>query len=105
MGPGQEPEPAPSPLVPPKAEAEWSALQGALEDAGAVACQTEDPAAWWPDRRQLQTPRTQGAVDACRRCPAAAACLAYALAADERFGIWGGTTPDQRRALGWASDE
>jgi hypothetical protein len=26
-------------------------------------------------------------------------CLAYAVAADERHGVWGATTPEQRRQL------
>lgn len=32
----------------------------------------------------------------CGRCPAAAACLAYALRNHEKDGMWGGTTPRQR---------
>jgi len=36
---------------------------------------------------------------ACRLCGARQACLTYALAADERFGIWGGTLPEERQAL------
>lgn len=34
----------------------------------------------------------------CRRCPVQVACLEYALAADE-WGIWGGTTRDERRKM------
>lgn len=45
------------------------------------------------------------AVDAqyatCRRicavCPARPSCLEYALEHRERFGMWGGLTPDERR--------
>jgi hypothetical protein len=75
--------------------AEWLALRQALDDAGTVACQTADPATWWPDRKRLHAPPTHAAVVACRQCRAAAACSAYGLAADERFGIWGATTPHQ----------
>ena len=45
------------------------------------------------------TALVEEAVDACCACPAMDACLAYALAADERRGIWGGTLPDERRGL------
>jgi WhiB family redox-sensing transcriptional regulator len=31
--------------------------------------------------------------------PVAGMCLAYAITADERFGIWGGLDPEQRRSL------
>jgi WhiB family redox-sensing transcriptional regulator len=41
----------------------------------------------------------KGAKRVCGRCPVRAACLDYALTNDERFGIWGGLSPSQRRAL------
>src|SRR5690606_36354014 len=33
----------------------------------------------------------------CERCPVRALCLAEAQERGERFGIWGGLTPDERR--------
>jgi len=35
----------------------------------------------------------------CRRCPVRAECLTFAMANDERFGIWGGLDPEERRNL------
>lgn len=35
----------------------------------------------------------------CQTCPVTAACLAYALRHDERFGIWGGRSERERRRL------
>lgn len=35
----------------------------------------------------------------CAGCPVKGECLAFALANDERYGIWGGTTPHQRRRI------
>jgi WhiB family redox-sensing transcriptional regulator len=33
----------------------------------------------------------------CERCPVRALCLDEAQTRGERFGIWGGLTPDERR--------
>ncbi len=35
----------------------------------------------------------------CGSCPVRRECLAYAIAADEPFGIWGGLDPQERRNL------
>ena len=35
----------------------------------------------------------------CARCPVRDACLAYALDTGEAFGVWGGLTEDERRAM------
>jgi WhiB family transcriptional regulator, redox-sensing transcriptional regulator len=35
----------------------------------------------------------------CARCPVAAQCLAWAVLTGEPAGIWGGTTPEERRLL------
>lgn len=85
------------PAVPPGALLEWLALSAVLEESGAVPCRMSDPEAWWPDGNELDSPDTGMAVRACWRCPARVACADYALAADERGGIWGGTLPDERR--------
>ena len=77
--------------VPPHAREEWEALAAALCDRR-VPCQEE------PDRWFARTPDAD-AVAACGTCPARAECLAYAMAADERHGVWGGTTAEQRRQL------
>lgn len=39
------------------------------------------------------------ALDVCAWCPVRAECLRYALSAGEDEGIWGGTTPAERRRL------
>ncbi len=46
-----------------------------------------------------QQPARTAAAAACENCLARAGCLTYAVAADERWGIWGGYPPDQRRRL------
>lgn len=35
----------------------------------------------------------------CHTCPVAAHCLVAAILRDERFGIWGGLSPADRRRL------
>ncbi|MGB7860229.1 MAG: WhiB family transcriptional regulator [Acidimicrobiia bacterium] len=39
------------------------------------------------------------ALAVCSVCPVAEACLDYALETNQRAGIWGGTTEDQRKSL------
>lgn len=34
----------------------------------------------------------------CRRCPVSEACLDAALSRNEKFGVWGGTTPNERNS-------
>jgi WhiB family redox-sensing transcriptional regulator len=46
-----------------------------------------------PDR-----PTTTAAKKVCARCPVQAACLAEAIRRREPHGVWGGMTPNERRA-------
>lgn len=41
----------------------------------------------------------QAAKDTCAVCPVRALCLGEALDRGEGFGIWGGLTSDERRAM------
>jgi Transcription factor WhiB len=79
------------------AETAWLELQAGLKQVGTVPCQESDTAAWWPDHRDLNSPATHAAIAACRRCPLQRPCAEYAIAADERFGVWGATVPEDRR--------
>ncbi|MGY1615612.1 WhiB family transcriptional regulator [Geodermatophilus sp. SYSU D00691] len=85
--------------IPPTALPAWLDLQAGLEEVGTVECQTQDYAAWWPHKRDLDSPATHGAKAACRLCPLRGPCAEYAIAADERFGVWGATLPEERRAI------
>jgi WhiB family redox-sensing transcriptional regulator len=62
-----------------------------------VPCRSADASAWWPDRRDLHSSATRGAIAACCRCPLRHPCAEYAIAADERFRVWGATLPEERR--------
>ena len=39
------------------------------------------------------------ALAICSVCPVAGLCLEYALETNQRAGIWGGTTEDERKSL------
>ncbi len=43
--------------------------------------------------------RDRDAKAICARCRVRRACLAEALAAPERYGVWGGLTPEERERL------
>jgi len=52
-----------------------------------------------PDKFFVHGAAQRKAAAFCRHCPVLAACLAYALGNQMEFGVWGGTTERQRRAL------
>ena len=58
-------------------------------------CVGADPEAFFPPG---DAPAAE-ARDICAACPVRGQCLAYAITADERFGIWGGLDPRQRRTV------
>jgi WhiB family redox-sensing transcriptional regulator len=62
--------------------------------ADAVCAQT-DPEAFFPEKGGS----TRDAKKICSGCDVKAQCLEYALANDERFGIWGGLSERERRKL------
>ncbi len=86
------------------AEAIWIGLRPELEDfsdEGELGWQTDalcaqtDPEAFFPEKGGS----TRDAKKVCGACNVKAQCLEYALANDERFGIWGGLSERERRRL------
>jgi WhiB family transcriptional regulator, redox-sensing transcriptional regulator len=77
--------------------------------AGAYSEAEGDPLAWQADALCAQTDpeaffpekggSTRDAKRICSGCDVKAQCLDYALANDERFGIWGGLSERERRKL------
>ena len=66
-----------------------------------AACRTSavDPEIFFPVSESGLAARQVAAAKAvCAECPVAGDCLAWALRA-EAAGIWGGTTPEERRLL------
>ena len=58
-------------------------------------CAQTDPEAFFPEKGGS----TREAKKVCTGCEVRAECLEYALANDERFGIWGGLSERERRKL------
>lgn len=72
-----------------------------IEDDEALAwqadalCAQTDPEAFFPEKGGS----TREAKRVCEGCEVRSECLDYALANDERFGIWGGLSERERRRL------
>lgn len=84
-------------------QAIWIGLPGVagFEDEGELGWQTDalcaqtDPEAFFPEKGGS----TRDAKKVCGACNVRSQCLEYALANDERFGIWGGLSERERRRL------
>lgn len=81
--------------VPAAAVRAWLRLHLALAVISDPAPCELDPDGWFVSG---QSPQLGEAVAGCGRCPVLHLCRAYAVAAGERDGVWGGTTPAERRA-------
>ena len=69
--------------------------EGALGWQERALCAQTDPEAFFPEKGGS----TREAKRVCVGCDVRAECLEYALAHDERFGIWGGLSERERRRL------
>jgi WhiB family redox-sensing transcriptional regulator len=58
-------------------------------------CAETDPDAFFPEKGGS----TREAKHLCTACTVRPECLAFALAHDERFGVWGGLSERERRRL------
>ena len=68
-------------------ESEWSWQSHA-------SCRGLDPELFFPAEDE---PAPVKAI--CEACPVRFSCLAFALDRGERYGIWGGLTPTERKSL------
>lgn len=65
-----------------------------------AACKDEDPELFFPVSEVGPGERQVAQAKAvCARCPVRAICLGYALDEGLDHGVFGGTTPDERRKL------
>jgi WhiB family transcriptional regulator, redox-sensing transcriptional regulator len=58
-------------------------------------CQNVDPETFFP----APSEPADAALALCRTCDVQGACLAWALEVGDCHGVWGGTTPRERRAM------
>lgn len=75
----------------------WEALNldaPAPWTASALCAQT-DPEVFYPEKGESTLP----AKRVCARCPVRSECLEEALSRNERYGVWGGLSERERRAL------
>jgi WhiB family redox-sensing transcriptional regulator len=65
-------------------------------------CQSVDPETFFP----APSEPADAAVALCRTCDVQGSCLAWALDVGDCHGVWGATTPRERRAMlvAWRSD-
>jgi WhiB family redox-sensing transcriptional regulator len=83
-------------LVPDAFEDEFEGTEEAADQwQDQALCAQTDPEAFFPEKGGS----TREAKKICLGCEVRSECLEYALAHDERFGIWGGLSERERRRL------
>lgn len=73
----------------------WPWLTTEVEWQDRALCAETDPEAFFPEKGGS----TRDAKRICQGCEVKKECLEYALANDERFGIWGGLSERERRRV------
>jgi WhiB family redox-sensing transcriptional regulator len=64
------------------------------------SCRDRDPNLFHPlGKGRAAVQQTEVAKVFCRSCPAREPCLAFALSTGQELGVWGGTSPEERRLL------
>jgi WhiB family redox-sensing transcriptional regulator len=77
-----------------------AALPGAPSWRDIGRCRDKDPNLFFPrGRGRAALEQAEVAKAYCRTCPSREQCLAYALATVQLLGVWGGTSPEERRVL------
>jgi WhiB family transcriptional regulator, redox-sensing transcriptional regulator len=70
-----------------------------MTDWTLAACVGRDLSLFFPNTPGNSLEPAAAAAVICRACPIQAACLEHALETDERYGIWGGFTWEQRQRI------
>lgn len=78
----------------------WFSLMEAMEDVAGddVPCKNF-PDAFYPDVGARGFQDAMYAKQLCSGCPIIQQCLTFAVKTDEPYGVWGGMTPNERRAF------
>jgi WhiB family redox-sensing transcriptional regulator len=65
-----------------------------------AACRSADPELFFPvSGAGPSVAQVAEAKTVCARCEVRSECLAFALATRQPYGVWGGTSPDERTVL------
>lgn len=65
-----------------------------------VACRDADPELFFPiGTTGAALRQEEEAKRICRNCPVQIQCMTWALETGVTDGVWGGTTPDERRVI------
>jgi WhiB family transcriptional regulator, redox-sensing transcriptional regulator len=64
------------------------------------ACRGEDPDLFFPAARTVTVfVQLARAKAICARCPVTDECLRYALTTGQQYGVWGGTSEEERNSM------
>jgi WhiB family transcriptional regulator, redox-sensing transcriptional regulator len=64
------------------------------------ACRDSDPELFFPAARSVTAfVQLTLAKNVCARCPVSGECLRFALATGQEYGVWGGTSEEERRQM------
>lgn len=65
-----------------------------------AACRTQDPELFFPGgTKGSALKKLRQAIGVCAQCPVQSSCLEFAFRTGQEFGVWGGTSEEQRRAV------
>jgi WhiB family transcriptional regulator, redox-sensing transcriptional regulator len=65
-----------------------------------ATCRDLDPDLFFPvGVTGYAVEQIEAAKSFCRNCPSKDACLDFAITTNQEYGVWGGTTEDERRVL------
>ena len=81
-----------------QAETRYFALLKSIHLAGGVPCQ-KHPDLMFPEDiadPELRQATEKAAKALCRACPIRDECFTYAIETSQQYGVWGGTSPDER---------
>ena len=73
------------------ARTEWRSLS---------ACRGEDPEMFFPSARTVTVfVQLARAKAICAQCPVTDECLRFALTTGQQYGVWGGTSEEERKSM------
>jgi WhiB family transcriptional regulator, redox-sensing transcriptional regulator len=77
-----------------------SRTENSIDWRSAAACRHVDPEMFFPSSSsEASLDQIARAKSICLQCPVRRACLAWSISHGMAFGIWGGTTEDERSAI------